>query len=92
MQVRVLSPVRGWSTGRPSDERLEGGSLEESYPIFQAWRALMNRQSMVLKLYCRKAGGKRKGRNRERETGHGQEERRGKGKREKELESKKAEG
>jgi hypothetical protein len=66
MQVRVLSPVRGWSTGRPSDERLEGGSLEESYPIFQAWRALMNRQSMVLKLYCRKAGGKRKGKRRER--------------------------
>jgi hypothetical protein len=41
------------------------------------------RQSMVLELYCRKAGGKR-------ETGHGQEERRGKGK--KERESKKGEG
>jgi hypothetical protein len=38
------------------------------------------RQSMVLELYCRKAGGKRKGRKREREreTNHGQEERRGK--------------
>ena len=71
MQVRVLSPVRGWSTGRPSDERLEGGSLEESYPIFQAWRALMNRQSMVLKLYCRKAGEKREVRKREGEAGHG---------------------
>jgi hypothetical protein len=32
------------------------------------------RQSMVLELYCRKAGGKRKGK-RERETGHVQEER-----------------
>jgi hypothetical protein len=34
------------------------------------------RQSMVLELYCRKAGGKREGRKRKRETGHGQEERR----------------
>ena len=34
------------------------------------------RQSMVLELYCRKAGGKRKGR--KRETDYGQEERRGK--------------
>jgi hypothetical protein len=34
------------------------------------------RQSLILELYCRKAGGKRKGR--KRETGHGQEERRGK--------------
>jgi hypothetical protein len=33
---------------------------------------------MVLELYCRKAGGKRKGKKREREIGHGQEERRGK--------------
>jgi hypothetical protein len=35
------------------------------------------RQSMVLELYCRKAGRKRKGK-RKRETSHGQEERRGK--------------
>jgi hypothetical protein len=34
------------------------------------------RQSMVLEFYCRKVGGKRKGK--KRETGHGQEERRGK--------------
>jgi hypothetical protein len=34
------------------------------------------RQSMVLELYCKKAGGKREGE--ERETGYGQEERRGK--------------
>jgi hypothetical protein len=45
---------------------------------------------MVLELYCRKAGGKRKGRKRERETGHDQEKRRGKGEREERLESKKA--
>jgi hypothetical protein len=49
------------------------------------------RQSMVLEIYCRKAGRKRKGgeRERERERGHGQEERRGERKeREERLESK----
>jgi hypothetical protein len=45
------------------------------------------RQSMVLELYCRKAGEREKvererERERERETVYGQEERRGKGKRE----------
>ena len=35
------------------------------------------RLSMILELYCRKAGRKVKGK-RERETGHSQEERRGK--------------
>jgi hypothetical protein len=47
------------------------------------------RQSMVLELYCRKEGGKRKGRKRERpamaKRGEG-----GKGEREERLESKKA--
>jgi hypothetical protein len=47
------------------------------------------RQSMVLKLYCRKAGRKREGR--KREVGHGHVERGGKGKREGGLESKKGE-
>ena len=46
------------------------------------------RQSMVLELYCRKAGGKREGK-RERETGHGQEEGSGEREKEKRLESKK---
>jgi hypothetical protein len=36
------------------------------------------RQSIVLELYCRKAGGKREGGKREGEAGHGHEERRGK--------------
>jgi hypothetical protein len=35
------------------------------------------RQSMILELYCRKSGGKRKGK-RERKTGHGQEVKRAK--------------
>jgi hypothetical protein len=47
------------------------------------------RQSMVLELYCRKAGRRREGR--KRETGHGQVERGGKGEREG-LENKKGEG
>ena len=40
------------------------------------------RQSMVLELYCRKAGGKREGRKREGEASHGHMERRGKRERE----------
>jgi hypothetical protein len=48
----------------------------------------MNRQSIALELYYRKAGGKREGK--KGETGPGQEER--KGKRERELESRKGEG
>ena len=42
------------------------------------------RQSMVLELYCRKAGRERQGRTRE--TGYGHVERRGKGRREGVLE------
>ena len=53
-QARVLSLGLDWSTGRPSI-----GRLEMAYPIVQAPWALMNRESMVLELYCRKAGGKR---------------------------------
>ena len=44
------------------------------------------RQSMVLELYCRKAGRKREGRKRERNAGHGHMERGRKGKREEGLE------
>ena len=42
----------------------------------------MSRQSIVLELCCKKAGGKRVGRKRERETGHGHVERGRKGERE----------
>ena len=53
------------------------------------------RQSMVLELYCRKAGRKREGRERERErereTSHGHMERGDKGEREGGLENKKGE-
>ena len=48
------------------------------------------RQSMVLELYCRKAGRKREGR--KRETGHGHMERGGTREREGGLKSKKGEG
>jgi hypothetical protein len=48
------------------------------------------RQSMVLELYCRKAGGKKEGRKREGEAGHGHVEREGKREREEGLESKKS--
>jgi hypothetical protein len=44
---------------------------------------------LVLELYCRKAGGKREGREREGDAGHGQEERRGRREREGRLERKK---
>jgi hypothetical protein len=54
MQVRVLSLVRGWSTGRPSIWR-----LETAYPSTVGLDE--QRQSMVLELYYRKAGGKREG-------------------------------
>jgi hypothetical protein len=46
------------------------------------------RQSMVLELYCRKAGEKREGRIREGEAGHGCMERWGKREREERLENK----
>ena len=76
MPVRVLGLVCGWSVGRPSGGRL--GLLGESLSHHSSMVGLdEQRQSIVLELYCRKAGGKREGR-KERETGHGQEERRGK--------------
>jgi hypothetical protein len=49
------------------------------------------RQSVVLELYCRKAGGKRKGKMRER-LAMAKRREGGKGKRERELESKKGKG
>jgi hypothetical protein len=58
-RVRVLGPVCGWSTGKPSDRRLDmthssTAGLDEQ------------RQSKVLEPYCRKAGRRREGRERER--------------------------
>ena len=80
MQARVLSPVCGWSVGRPL-KGVRRGSLEESLSHRPSTAGLdEQRQFMVLELYCRKAGGKRE----EREESHGQEERRGKGKKERE--------
>jgi hypothetical protein len=79
-QVRVCTVGLDWSTGRPSHPPSVSGLDEQ-------------RQSMVLELYYRKAGGKREGRKRERETGHGQEERRGKRReREERLKNKKERG
>ena len=69
MQARVLSPVCGWSTGRPSDRRWEirHSWLEENLSDHPSTVGLdEQRQSMVLELYCRKAGRKREGRKRER--------------------------
>ena len=89
MQARVLSPVHGYSVGRPSGWSLDCSSVGESPSHHSSKVGLSDqRQSMVLELYCRKAGGKREGRKREREAGH--EERWEKGEREEMLESKKA--
>jgi hypothetical protein len=60
-------------------------SLEESLSHHSSMVGFdEQRQSMVLELYCRKAGRKREGR--KRKTGHGHLERRGKGGRERGLE------
>jgi hypothetical protein len=68
--VRVLSLGLDWST--------RNSSLEESLSYCPSAAGLdEQRQSMILELYCRKAGRKREHR-RERETIHGQEKRRGK--------------
>ena len=66
---------------RVMGERAEG----ESFPHRRECAAGLDeqRQSMVLELYCRKAGGKREGRKRKVLAGHGHEERRGERKREK---------
>jgi hypothetical protein len=60
--------VRWCSYGESLSHRSSKGGLDEQ------------RQSMVLELYCRKAGRRREGR--KREAGHGHVERAGKGKRE----------
>ena len=65
--VRVLGPVCGWSTERPSSRRLEAALLGESLSHHSSTEGLdEQRRSMVLELYFRKAGGKREGRKRER--------------------------
>jgi hypothetical protein len=65
MPVRVLGLACGWSVGRPSGGRL--GLLGESLSHHSSLVGLdEQRQSIVLELYCRKAGRKREGRKRER--------------------------
>ena len=64
MPVRVLGLACGWSVGRPSGGRL--GLLGESLSHHSSLVGLdEQRQSIVLELYCRKAGRKREGRKRE---------------------------
>jgi hypothetical protein len=68
-------------------QEVRRGSLGESLSHHSSLVGLNEqRQSMVLELYCRKAGGKREGRKRKREASYGHVERRGKGKREGGLE------
>jgi hypothetical protein len=55
-RVRVLGQVCGWSTGWPFGRRIDMARQEKAYPIFQGLDD--QRQSMVLELYCRKAGRK----------------------------------
>ena len=86
-KVRVLGPVSGWSAGRLSGGReVRQGSLGESLSHRSSTEGLDEQTlSMVLELYCRKAGRKREGRKRERgqpwprgEWGEGRERRRAK--------------
>jgi hypothetical protein len=67
-KVRVLGPVSGWSAGRLSGGReVRQGSLGESLSHRSSTEGLDEQTlSMVLELYCRKAGRKREGRKRER--------------------------
>jgi hypothetical protein len=58
-QVRVISPVHGWSTGRPSNGSPSTEGLDEQ------------RQSIALELYGRKAAGKRRDETRRDETRRG---------------------
>ena len=52
--------VRGWNAGRSSSRRLDS-SLAESLSHRSSTVGLdEQRQSMVLELYCRKAGGREK--------------------------------
>jgi hypothetical protein len=88
-QVRVLGPVRAWSHRMAFWWEVRRGSLGESLSHHSSTVGLdEQRQSMVLELYCRKAGRKRerkrereRERERGREGGHGHMERGGKGKR-----------
>ena len=65
MQARVLSL---WLEHRKAFHReVKSGSLEESLSHHPSTEGLdEQRQSMVLELYCRKAGGKREDKKRER--------------------------
>ena len=68
-RARDLGLIHGWSAGRPSIRKLDGcGFLGENLSHRSSMAGLdEQRQSMVLELYCRKAGRKREGR-KERET------------------------
>jgi hypothetical protein len=78
-RAKVLGLGPGWSAGRSSGKRLNAESL--SYCSSTAGLD-EQRQSMVLELYCRKAGRKREGRKRRDwpwprgERGEGRERRR----------------
>ena len=58
-QVRVFSSVYDWSTGSPSDRRLEVAVRRKLIPSPKHSRDEQI-QSMVLELYCRKAGEREK--------------------------------
>ena len=85
-QMRVLGQVRGWSTGWPS---VRCGSLGESLSHRSSTVGLdEQRLSMVLELYCRKAGRKGEGkRERERDWTWPRGEKRKRREREERLES-----
>ena len=81
--VRVFGRVCGWSARRPSRGDVRQSSLGESLAHHLSTVGLdEQRQSVVLELYCRKAGRKRKGRKKKK----GHMERGGKGEREGGLE------
>jgi hypothetical protein len=70
-RARDLGLIHGWSAGRPSIRKLDGcGFLGENLSHRSSIAGLDEQtQSMVLELYCRKAGRKREGK-RKREAGH----------------------
>jgi hypothetical protein len=75
--------VNGWETGKPSGRRLRSSSLRKSLSHRSSMAGLDgHRQSMVLELYCRKAGeGEKVEREKDRpqpcgEMGEGRERRR----------------
>ena len=82
MQARILDPVHGRGRGwhRKAFQKVRCGSLGEILPHPLSTAGLdEQRQSIVLELYCRNAGRKRK--SRKRDAGHGQVERRREGRR-----------